>query len=98
MFQTYIPSFIKHASMGAAKVDFKKFVISCLLVKIANQFLFIFASFKFGQNNSFGNKFTIDEIKNFILSVTSSSFIFLILIIYIRILPKSLREIKRRIF
>ena len=27
MFQTYIPSFIKHASMGAAKVDLKKFLI-----------------------------------------------------------------------
>lgn len=60
MFQTYIPSFIKHASMGAAKVNFKKFVISFLLIQILNQFLFVFASFKFGQNNSFGNTFTID--------------------------------------
>ena len=95
MFQTYIPSFIKHASMGAAKVDLKKFLISCLIVQIPNQLLFIFASFQFNTNRFIGSDFKISEIKNLILSVTSSSFIFLILIIMIRIMPKLFREIKK---
>ena len=58
MFQTYIPTYIKHGSMGAARVDLNKFVIACLIVQIPNQFLFIFASFQFSQNKVFAGSFT----------------------------------------
>jgi len=94
MFQTYIPPLIKHASMGAAKVDLKTFLIACLLVQIPNQFLFIFASFQLNENEGIGNTFSVNEIKDLIISITSSSFIFLIFMICIRITPKLFRSIK----
>ena len=97
MFQIYIPSYIKHAAMGASKIDLKKFTLACLVVQIPNQLLFIFASFQFSKNRFFVGSFTVNEIKNLIVSISSSSIIFLFLMIMIRFLPRLFNKIKRKI-
>ena len=88
MLSAYIPSLVKCAACGAARMDLKKMIIACLIAQIPTQMIFIFV----GSNlYNLENKLfllTNNKFIAFLLGISISSLVAFTILLLLRLFPK----------
>ena len=97
MLPNYIPSLIKCAACGAARVNLKYMIFACLISQIPTQLIFILVSSKVSIIENSFLKLTNNKSVSFLLAICLASLISFFIIIIIRLFPKFIKLFKKNL-